>query len=206
MHVGTAPVDLTVPAGGIAALLAPDRRSSTTTARVVAGLAPAVAGRVRVAGRDVTDQPPARRQIGYVPAGGALLPHLSVRRNIEYGLRKRERVVKISNDWVDSVVEQLNLAPTLDLLPHLLSDAQRFRVALARAVAGTPEVLVVDLPGTSVRLGRLADLLPRPEPSARWESAVLVCSTDRRGLTDLGVADPTEVGPVTGSGPPGAAG
>ncbi|RKN21319.1 ATP-binding cassette domain-containing protein [Micromonospora musae] len=180
----TGPVTLEVPAGRTAALVAPPRLG-TAVARVLAGLAPPRDGRILVGERDVTDLPPPRRQIGYVPAGGALLPQLTVRRNIEYGQRKRERVREMADDWTATVVERLELAPTLALLPHVLSDAQRFRVALARAAACLPEVLVIDLPSGLADGGRLDDLLPRLSPADAPGVSVLVCTTDPATLAQI---------------------
>ncbi|MEV1146889.1 ATP-binding cassette domain-containing protein, partial [Micromonospora sp. NPDC049799] len=173
----TSAVTLDVPAGVTAALRAP-ARLGTALARVVVGLTPPVDGKVLVSDRDVTALPPNRRRIGYVPAGGALLPHLTVRRNIAYGWRRRERVRDVVDDWTATVVDRLELAPTLDLRPHLLSEAQRFRVALARAAACLPEVLVVDLPSAVVGGGRLADLVDRLTPADTPGAAVLVCTAD----------------------------
>ncbi|TDC77899.1 ATP-binding cassette domain-containing protein [Micromonospora sp. KC606] len=180
-----APVTLDVAAGATAALAAVPR-VGTATARVVAGLAAPVAGRVQVGGRDVTDLPPLRRRIGYVPAGGALLPHLTVRRNIAYGQRKRERVREVADTWAATVVERLELAPTLDLRPHLLSEVQRFRVALARAMACLPEVLVIDLPAGIPDGGRLTDLVGRLAPPDAPGVAVLACTADEAVLAEVG--------------------
>ncbi|WP_433120739.1 ATP-binding cassette domain-containing protein [Micromonospora sp. CA-246542] len=181
---GTGPATLDVAPGGTAALVAPPR-VGTAVARVLAGLAAPVTGRIMVGERDVTALPPPRRQIGYVPAGGALLPQLTVRRNIEYGQRKRERVHEMADDWTTTVVERLELAPTLDLLPHVLSDAQRFRVALARAAVCLPEVLVVDLPVEPAGGSRLGDLLPRLAPSETPGVATLVCTADPSTLAEI---------------------
>jgi ABC-type sulfate/molybdate transport systems ATPase subunit len=189
---GTGPVTLSVAAGRMAVLVAPPR-VGTAVARVVAGLAAPVTGSVRVGDQDVTDLPPPRRRIGYVPAGAALLPQLTVRRNIEYGQRKRERVHEVADDWTATVIEQLELAPTLALLPHLLSDAQRFRVALARAAACLPEVLVIDLPGGAAGAGRLTDLVPRLSPPGAPGIAVLVCSADPLILDEIPQRVPVEL-------------
>lgn len=183
---GTGPVTLDVPAGTLAALVAPPR-FGTAVARVLVGLAAPVTGRILVGDRDVTALPPPRRQIGYVPAGGALLPQLSVRRNIEYGQRKRERVHEVADDWTTTVVDRLELALSLTLLPHQISAAQRFRVALARAAACLPEVLVVDLPAGSAGDSRLADLMPRLSPPEAPGVAVLVCTADPATLAEIPV-------------------
>ncbi|WP_158554058.1 ATP-binding cassette domain-containing protein [Micromonospora deserti] len=178
------PVTLDVAAGATAALAA-SPRVGTAVARVVAGLAAPVSGRILVGDRDVTDLPPLRRRIGYVPAGGALLPHLTVRRNISYGQRKRERVRDVADDWAATVVDRLELALTLELRPHQLSDAQRFRVAVARAMACLPEVLVVDLPTGVAGGGHLADLVGRLSPPGSPGVAVLVCSADDEVLAEI---------------------
>ncbi len=177
------PVILDVDAGSTAALAA-SPQVGTAIARVIAGLAAPVAGRILVGDRDVTDLPPLRRRIGYVPAGGALLPHLTVYRNISYGQRRRERVREVANDWAATVVDRLELAPTLGLRPHQLSDAQRFRVALARAMACLPEVLVIDLPA-GVGGGRLTELVERLSPPGSPGVAVLVCSGDDEVLAEI---------------------
>ncbi|GAA4682912.1 hypothetical protein GCM10023263_18120 [Phytohabitans rumicis] len=145
--------------------------AGTALARTVAGLAAPLSGRVYVADRDVTDQPPAARQIGYIPAGGGLLPHLTVRDNIEYGLRRREVVRELSRDWAATVTHRLELVPTLELRPHQLSDAQRLRVALARAAVCLPEALVVDTPDPEITL---PDLVARATLPATPQMAVLV--------------------------------
>ncbi len=162
-----------------------DAEAGRALARAVAGLVKPRSGRIHVGTRDVTALPPARRQIGYVPAGGALLPHLTVRRNIEYGLRRQEFVVDVSEAWVAAVIERLELAAVLDLRPHQLSDAQRLRVALARAAAGLAEVLVLDLPSLAGAAERLRDLVPLVAPPDSAGVAVLVCTADPDLLAEV---------------------
>jgi ABC-type sulfate/molybdate transport systems ATPase subunit len=180
---GPVRVSIHVPAATLGAVVAP-ARTGRAVARVVAGLATPRSGEIWVGGRDVTDLPPARRQIGYVPAGGALLPQLTVRRNIEYGLRRRELVHDVSRDWVETVIERLELRATLDLRPHHLSEAQRLRVALARAAACLPEVLMLDLPAETGAEG-LSDLVPLVSPSDAPGVAVLVCSANPGVLSGI---------------------
>ncbi|SDZ16932.1 ABC transporter [Micromonospora pattaloongensis] len=195
------PVTLRVAAGDAMALVAPPA-IGTTVARVTAGLTAPLSGRIRVGERDVTDLPPPKRQIGYVPAGAALLPHLTVRKNIEYGQLKRARVHAVAHDWLATVIERLELGPTLGLRPHLLSDAQRFRAALARAAACLPEVLVIDLPVTAGGTDRLTELLPRVAPPDSAGVAALVCSADPALLGEISAQVTVEVTgrPATGSG------
>jgi ABC-type sulfate/molybdate transport systems ATPase subunit len=146
--------------------------------RVLVGLARPVSGRILVDAQDVTDEPPARRHVGYLPAEGGLLPHLTVARNIEYGLRRRESVRQVTSDWVDTVTDQLELRHMRDLRPHQLSEAQRWRVGLARAAARLPEVLVVDQPGPAGGVDLLRELLPLVVPDGAPGPATLVCSAD----------------------------
>ncbi|QKW14564.1 ATP-binding cassette domain-containing protein [Verrucosispora sp. NA02020] len=181
------PLDVDVPVGATAALVA-EPGVGTSVVRVVVGLVAPVSGRILVGERDVTDLPPPRRRIGYVPAGGALLPHLTVGRNISYGQRRRQRVHDVADDWASTLVDRLELSPTLGLRPHQISEAQRFRVALARAMACLPEVLVVDLP-TPVDGVRLTPLLDRLSPPDSPRVTVLIGSGHPEVLAEV----PTQV-------------
>jgi ABC-type sulfate/molybdate transport systems ATPase subunit len=145
LHVSGATVSLTTEFGDVVAVRT-DAPTATALARTVAGLAPPVSGRVLVSGHDVTDRRPGRRQIGYVPAGGGLLPHLTVAQNIEYLMSRHDAVRDLTRTWKFVLTKQLELGPLLTQRPHELSTAQRVRVALARAALPLPEVLVFDLP------------------------------------------------------------
>jgi ABC-type molybdate transport system ATPase subunit len=141
-------------------LVRADAEVATALARTVAGLVPAVGGRVLVGSREVTDLAPGGRQIGYVPRGGAVLPHLTVRQNIEYLLWRHESVHEITRGWTATLIYQLELGPVLDQRPHEITAQQRMRAALARAVVSLPEVLVFERPEPAV-CGPLDDLLIR---------------------------------------------
>lgn len=175
----TRPISLQVTAGNhlVASV---DPAPGTALARVVAGLAAPRSGAIYMDGEDVTAVPPARRRIGYVPAGGALLPHLTIQQNLQYGLRRSPIVRPVAARWVTSVVDQLELAPILDLLPHQLTDAQRLRAAIARAAVPLPEAMVVDLPYPTGGAARIGQLIPRIDPGADPPlapgTAVLVCT------------------------------
>jgi ABC-type sulfate/molybdate transport systems ATPase subunit len=141
-----------------AVLTAVDTDAATALARTVAGLVRPVAGQVLVDTEDVTDKRPGDRRIGYVPAGGALLPHLTVRQNIEYLVWRRETVRDLVRSWEAGLVHHLELGPVLDLRPHEITPQQRMRAAIARAAISSPEVLIFDLPDTGTT-GPLRDLL-----------------------------------------------
>ncbi|MQA24442.1 MAG: ATP-binding cassette domain-containing protein [Micromonosporaceae bacterium] len=153
--------------------------SAMMLARVVVGLVAPRSGRIHVDDRDVTDLPPEQRKIGYVPAGGALLPQWTVWQNIAYGLRATDIPEPEAHGRVSTAVKGLELGSTRDVRPHLLTDAQRLRVALARAAVSLPSVLVVELPTLVSGAERLNDLavlaMPLDEPRG---PAVLVCTDD----------------------------
>jgi ABC-type sulfate/molybdate transport systems ATPase subunit len=166
----------------VASLIAPEAAltvvtagadAATAMARVVAGLAPPVSGRILVGDRDITALPPAARQIGYVPRGGALLPHLTVRQNIEYLVWRQESVHEIVRGWASTLIYQLELGPVLDQRPHEITAQQRMRGALARAVVSLPEVLVLERPDPAV-CGPLDDLLARIESPVSAAPATVV--------------------------------
>jgi ABC-type sulfate/molybdate transport systems ATPase subunit len=150
-----------------------DAAAATALARTVAGLAPPVSGRILVGDRDVTDLPPGSRQIGYVPRGGALLPHLTVRQNIEYLVWRQESVHEIVRGWASTLIYQLELGPVLEQRPHEITAQQRMRGALARAVVSMPEALVLERPDPAV-CGPLDDLLTRIESPVSAAPATVI--------------------------------
>jgi ABC-type sugar transport system ATPase subunit len=155
----------------------------TAIARTVVGLTPALSGRVLVGNRDVSDLPPTRRQIGYIPAGGGLLPHLTVQQNIEYGLRRRtDLVVDLARDWQHTLVSQLEIGSVLNRRPDELSTERRLRVALARAVVGLPEVIIVDLPDPRNIEAALTDHLARIRSSGTPGALSVAVVTPRPAL------------------------
>jgi ABC-type sulfate/molybdate transport systems ATPase subunit len=147
--------------------------AATALARVVTGLAPPVSGHVLVGDRDVTALPPGARQIGYVPRGGALLPHLTVRQNIEYLVWRQESVREIVRGWAATLIYQLELGPVLEQRPHEITAQQRMRGALARAVVSMPEALVLERPDPAVS-GPLPDLLARIESPVSAAPATVI--------------------------------
>jgi ABC-type sulfate/molybdate transport systems ATPase subunit len=178
---------VTMPGGGRAAIRLPYREADltlvtagagagTATARTVAGLTPPVSGQVLVGGRDVTTLPPGKRQIGYVPRGGALLPHLTVHENIRYLIRQQESVHGLVDKWTIDLIYRLELGPVLDQRPHEITAQQRMRAAVARAVVSLPEVLVLERPELAV-CGPLAELLARIS-SPEWGAPAMVVFGD----------------------------
>jgi spermidine/putrescine transport system ATP-binding protein len=138
------PTDLAVPAGEFFALLGPSGCGKTTTLRMVAGLETPTAGSIRIGGRDVTSLPSYQRPVNTVFQSYALFPHMSVKENVAFGLRRR-RV----RDWKGRTEEFLRLVELhhlADRRPGQLSGGQQQRVALARALVNQPEILLLDEP------------------------------------------------------------
>jgi iron(III) transport system ATP-binding protein len=146
--VAVAGVDLEVPSGSLTALLGPSGCGKTTVLRMVAGLLDPDAGRIEIDGQVVVGDgpalPPERRRIGMVFQDYALFPHLSVARNVAYGLSGRSRAER--KQRVAEVLELVGLGAVGHRLPTALSGGQQQRVALARALAPEPELILLDEP------------------------------------------------------------
>ncbi|MFB2572610.1 ABC transporter ATP-binding protein [Micrococcus sp. IITD107] len=138
------PLDLTVPAGEFFALLGPSGCGKTTTLRMVAGLEKPSGGSIRIGGTDVTSLPPFKRPVNTVFQSYALFPHMSVRENVAFGLRRRK--VKEWKAQADEFLELVELTHLADRKPGQLSGGQQQRVALARALVNQPEILLLDEP------------------------------------------------------------
>jgi len=140
-------VDVAVDAGDTLALLGPSGCGKTTLLRIIAGLERPDAGTVTVGDRLLTSPgsfvPPERRRVGMVFQDWALFPHLSVARNVGFGLARPERKVSAR---IDESLEMVGLAGLGDRMPSTLSGGQQQRVALARAIAPRPSVLLLDEP------------------------------------------------------------
>ncbi len=141
-------VDLEVAAGELVALIGESGSGKTTLLKTINRMVDIDTGRVTVEGHDVVSLDPIalRRRIGYVPQEGGLLPHWRVRRNV--ALVPWLRNLDARESLADRALELVGLAPDEygDRWPGELSGGQRQRVAVARAVAGTPDVILLDEP------------------------------------------------------------
>jgi len=144
--VAVAGVDLTVQAGEFFTLLGPSGSGKTTLLRLIAGFERPDAGRIELAGRDVTSVPPHLRQTNTVFQDYALFPHMNVAENIGYGLRVKGVAKAEREERVERAVSMVRLTGLERRKPNQLSGGQRQRVALARAVINEPEVLLLDEP------------------------------------------------------------
>jgi len=139
-------VDFEVPAGSLTALLGPSGSGKSTLLRAIAGLDQPDTGTITINGRDVTGVPPQRRGIGFVFQHYAAFKHLTVRDNVAFGLKIRRRPKAEIAEKVDNLLEVVGLSGFQTRYPSQLSGGQRQRMALARALAVDPQVLLLDEP------------------------------------------------------------
>jgi sulfate transport system ATP-binding protein len=139
-------VSLDVADGSLTALLGPSGSGKSTLLRVIAGLEAPDAGTITISGRDATGLPPQRRGIGFVFQHYAAFKHMSVRDNVAFGLRVRRRPKAEVAAKVDELLRIVGLDGYQSRYPAQLSGGQRQRMALARALAVEPEVLLLDEP------------------------------------------------------------
>lgn len=139
-------VSLSVDSGSLTALLGPSGSGKSTLLRVIAGLETPDQGIVRLAGVDVTNHPPSSRGVGFVFQHYAAFKHMTVRDNVAFGLTVRKRPKDEIRETVDRLLEVVGLAGFHKRYPSQLSGGQRQRMALARALAVEPSVLLLDEP------------------------------------------------------------
>jgi sulfate transport system ATP-binding protein len=139
-------VSLDVQDGSLTALLGPSGSGKSTLLRVIAGLELPDAGRIVIAGEDATALPAQRRGIGFVFQHYAAFKHMTVRENVAFGLRIRRRPKAEVAAKVDELMGIVGLGGYQSRYPSQLSGGQRQRMALARALAIEPRVLLLDEP------------------------------------------------------------
>ncbi|WP_249115763.1 molybdenum ABC transporter ATP-binding protein [Azoarcus sp. L1K30] len=157
-------VDLRLPGRGVTALFGHSGSGKTTCLRCVAGLESADMGVLEVNGELWQDSargvfvPTHRRSLGYVFQEASLFPHLSVRRNLEFGM-KRVAAATRRVAW-DQAVDLLGIESLLDRMPERLSGGERQRVGIARALLTSPRLLLMDEPLAALDLKRKHEILP----------------------------------------------
>jgi multiple sugar transport system ATP-binding protein len=139
-------LDLTIPSGEFVTLVGPSGCGKTTTLRMLAGLEQPTAGRIRFGERDVTDLAPADRNIAMVFQNYALYPHLTVAKNLGYGLKVRGTPRPEIDRRVRETAKVLEIDQFLARKPRELSGGQRQRVALGRAMVRDPSLFLMDEP------------------------------------------------------------
>jgi sulfate transport system ATP-binding protein len=139
-------VSLEIPDGSLTAVLGPSGSGKSTLLRIVAGLERPDAGGVLLSGEDATGLAPQRRNVGFVFQHYAAFKHMTVRDNVAFALTIRKRPKQEIRERVDELLELVQLSGFADRYPSKLSGGQRQRMALARALAAKPRVLLLDEP------------------------------------------------------------
>ncbi len=139
-------INLEISRGEFVCFLGPSGCGKTTLLRTIAGLERQDAGKVFMDGRDISDAPPHARNFGIVFQSYALFPNLTVSANVGYGLKRRVRARKQTDDRVAELLDLVGLSNSGSKYPSQLSGGQQQRVALARALATDPALLLLDEP------------------------------------------------------------
>jgi sulfate transport system ATP-binding protein len=139
-------INLDIPTGQLTALLGPSGGGKSTLLRIIAGLEAADEGTVTIEGLAATHLPPQKRNVGFVFQHYAAFKHMNVARNVAFGLEIRKRPKAEVKEMVAELLELVHLSQFAHRLPSQLSGGQRQRMALARALAIEPKVLLLDEP------------------------------------------------------------
>ncbi len=145
-HVAVADVSIEVAPGELIVLLGPSGCGKTTTLRMIAGFLAATSGDILLDGKSILSLPPYRREMGIVFQSYALFPHLSVARNVAFGLEMQRKPAAAIKARVGEMLRLVKLEALAERLPRQLSGGQQQRVALARALAIQPKLLLLDEP------------------------------------------------------------
>jgi sulfate transport system ATP-binding protein len=139
-------VTVSLPSGQLTALLGPSGGGKSTLLRIIAGLDSADSGTVAIEGTEATHLPPQKRNVGFVFQHYAVFKHMTVAKNVAFGLEIRKRPKQEVVDRVDELLRLVHLSQFSHRMPSQLSGGQRQRMALARALAVEPTVLLLDEP------------------------------------------------------------
>ena len=195
-------VSFAVPAGRYAVLMGKSGCGKTTMLEALSGLRLVESGTISFAGRDVTNLRPMARHIGYVPQDGALFTTMTVRENLGFALEVRGDSRVVIEKRVSELAGWLEVTHLLDRKPYFLSGGEKQRVALGRALASHPPVLLLDEPLSSLdddTRDTLVELLTRLRDTR--EVTVLHVTHNRSEADRLGeIVFRLEEGKVTANG------
>jgi sulfate/thiosulfate transport system ATP-binding protein len=197
-------ISLEVQSGSLTALLGPSGSGKSTLLRVIAGLEVPDSGTVTIDGRDATNLPPQKRGIGFVFQHYAAFKHMTVRSNVAFGLKVRRRPKDQIAKTVDELLDLVGLGGLGDRYPAQLSGGQRQRMALARALAVQPEVLLLDEPFGALDANVRAELrawLRRLHDEVKV-TTVLVTHDQEEAMEVADVLAVMEGGKIVQTGPP----
>lgn len=142
--------NLVVDDGQILVLLGESGCGKTTLLKIICGIIEPEKGCIMVDGVDITDFTPQQRKIGYVPQSQVLFPHMTIRKNIEFGLSAQKFPKDTISKLISDIVDLTQTESILDRYPHEISGGQKQRVALARALVVSPRILLLDEPLSSI--------------------------------------------------------
>jgi iron(III) transport system ATP-binding protein len=146
-------IDLSVEPGEFFAFLGPSGSGKSTLLRAIAGFGPAPRGRILIDGEDISGRMPWQRDVGMVFQNYALWPHLSVARNVAYGLEERHVPRAEIKTRVTAALDLVSMTEYANRYPSQLSGGQQQRIALARTIAVEPRVLLLDEPLSNLDAG-----------------------------------------------------
>ncbi len=139
-------VNLDIHAGEFFAFLGPSGSGKSTLLRAIAGFGPKPGGRILIGDRDIANLPPWKRDVGMVFQSYALWPHMSVRKNVAFGLEERKLPANEIEERADKALDLVGLKHLAERKPSALSGGQQQRIALARTIVVEPKVLLLDEP------------------------------------------------------------
>ena len=182
-------VSLTVEEGEFFTLVGPSGCGKTTTLRTIAGLESPTDGTVRFDGADMTGVPTEERNVGIVFQNYALFPHMTVRENVSYGLKFADPPAGTTvRERVDELLELVDLPDAGDRDPDELSGGQQQRIALARALAPQPDVLLLDEPMSALD-ARLRERLRRQVKEIQQDLGVTTVYVTHDQAEALAISD-----------------
>ncbi len=197
-------LDLEVPDSSVVAVLGRSGSGKTTLLRLIAGFERPNEGAIAIDGEVVDSAerfvPPERRRVGYVAQEGNLFPHLTVEKNVAFGLSRAERAASRATE----LLELVGLAELARRYPHQLSGGQQQRVALARALAPRPRVMLLDEPFSSLDAGLRASLRSEVVQLLRAQrtTTVLVTHDQEEALSVADLVAVLESGRIRQFAPP----
>lgn len=139
-------INLKIDSGDFVCLLGPSGCGKTTLLRIIAGLLPSDGGKLTLEGKNLITLPARERNFGIVFQSYSLFPHMTAKENVGYGLKLRGWSKKAIIQRADEMLELINLADMANRYPHQLSGGQQQRIALARALAIDPSIILLDEP------------------------------------------------------------
>ena len=170
-------LNLSIEPGQLVTLLGPSGCGKTTTLRMLAGLETPTEGAIMIGGQDVTRLPPNRRDVTMVFQSYALFPHMSVLANIAYGLESEGIAKAEARGMAEKGLDLVGLAGLGERLPSELSGGQQQRVAVARALAGEPEIIFADEPTGNLDSRSGAEILQFMQSAVRDFGQTIVMVT-----------------------------